>query len=127
LGYSLTWEHRGFHVTYSGKITSKDVMNVINEIQGDSRFDALRYGISEYLNVESYEITPAQLMIHVAHWNGSAQSNPNMVLASVTTHQKILELLQANGKVKHQRKIFSTLQEARNWLASEKGIPQPSS
>lgn len=124
LGYSLDWEDRGFHVTYTGVITSEDVMDVIKEIQGDSRFDTLRYGISEYVDVDSYEITPAQLMIHAAYWNGAAQSNSNMVLASVTTHQKIIELLQSKGKVKHTRKIFPTLQDARNWLAVERGIPQ---
>lgn len=125
MSYSLTWEYRGFHVIYSGVVTSQDVMDVIMEIQGDARFDSLRYGISEYVNIDRYELTPAQLKIHVAYWNGAAQSNPNMVLASVTTHQKIVELLQSICIVKHQRRIFATIQEARSWLAIEKGIPQP--
>jgi len=100
-------------------------MNVISVIQGDSRFDALQYGISEYLNIEDLQITPSQLKIHVAYWNGAAQSNPNMVLASVATHPRVVELLQSIGMVKHQLRMFTTLQDSRNWLSIEMGIPQP--
>jgi len=124
MGYSLKWEAKGFHVQYSGMVTTDDIMDVIGKIQGDSRFDSLQYGISEYVNVTKYEITPEQFKIHIAYWNGSARSNLNLILSSVSSDPKIIPILQSMGNFKHKRQIFTSVEEARLWIKSETDKPK---
>jgi len=60
--YELSWEPRGFFAKYSGIVRADDILGVMTELEGSSRFDNLRYGISDYLEVCRHTVTAAELV-----------------------------------------------------------------
>ena len=122
MGYKLNWEPKGFFVKYYGTVTSADIMSAMSEIHSSRKFDELQYGVSEYSQVERYDVTPSQIVIHAAHWNGASRSNPRIVLASVTENQNIIDVLKSIRASILRRKLCSTLDEAREWIKQEAKI-----
>jgi len=119
LGYKLSWEPKGFFIRYYGTVTSADIMLAMREIHSSKQFDSIRYGVSEYSQVDRYDVTPSQIVVHAAHWNGASYSNPRIVLASVTDKQNIIDVLKSIEVSILRRKLCSTLDEARAWIKHE--------
>lgn len=97
-------------------------MSAMNEIHTSRQFDNVRFGVSEYSRVDNYDVTPSQIVIHAAYWNGASYSNPRIVLASVTDNQNIINILKAIEGSILRRKLCATLEEAREWVKREAHI-----
>jgi hypothetical protein len=116
----LTWESRGVYRRYFGDVTARERYRSFDQICADPRFDDLRYVITDYLAVRSYEIsdddTPQIAALHVA----PMRTNPNIVIAAVVVDEQIIAAIRhfiSLRFITQPYEIFSTLPEARAWIA----------
>jgi hypothetical protein len=113
------WERHGLHQKFFGVITSPAFKQSVFEIYGDSRFDSLRYVITDFLDVQRFDVDLETVVdVHTANI-GARVSNPDILVAIVTTDPKIVSFgqLASNQDMKsYPTEIFSTLDDARHWI-----------
>lgn len=126
--FELTWEPRGVYRRYFGAVTIAERQFSFERICGDARFDTLRYTITDYLGVDSYEIsrdaTEEIAALHVA----PLLTNPHIVIAAVTSDERIVAEIKhiiGMGIFRQPYRTFATMDAARAWIASERARPLP--
>ena len=83
--YSLTWEPAGVYRRYFGDVTIDERTASFDAICGDPRFDALRYTITDDLDVTSYEVTDEATAEIAARHIGPLITNASICMAAVAT------------------------------------------
>lgn len=118
--YELTWEPRGVLRRYIGDVTIAERQQSFDEICRDPRFDTLRYAITDYLSVGSYEIERSATEEIAARHIGPTLTNPYIVMAAVAVDPKVVEAIEhfiSLGFIQQPYRVFATLQAAREWVA----------
>lgn len=119
--YELAWEPpRGVHRRYFGHVTIAQRQESFERICADRRFDDLRYTITNYLDVESYEITERATAEIAALHVGPIRTNPRIVIAAVVVDEKIIAAIQhfiSLQFISQPYRIFATEGGARAWIA----------
>jgi len=117
----IIWEPRGVYRRYFGRVTIEERRRSFDEICADPRFDALRHAITDYLDVDDYEITDQATKeiaaLHIGPW----MTNPNVVIAAVVVNPQIVAAIEHFISLKfagHSYRIFPTLAAARAWTDS---------
>lgn len=118
--YRISWEPAGVYRQYVGEVTIAERRASFDEICGDRRFDDLRYAITDYLAVTSYEVTPHDTAEIAAMHVGPLITNPALVMAAVASRPDVLSAIedfkrQAFTTAPYQ--TFRTLADARSWVA----------
>lgn len=117
--YRLTWELYGVHRRYYGDVTIAERRASFDAICGDVRFDDLRYSITDYLDVDAYEITAKATAEIAALHVGALSTNPRIAIAAVATRLDIVAAIQEFidfGFTAAPYRIFSSEARARRWL-----------
>ena len=118
--YTLHWEPRGVRRNYFGDVTVAERLESLQRICADPRFADLRYSITCYLDVQAYEASPEATRDVAALHIGPLITNPGIIIAAVAVRPDILahiEAFKATGFVRQPYEVFSTLREARKWIA----------
>lgn len=123
MAYEIVWEPEGVVSQFVENVSAREFIRSVEKVQGDSRFDDMRYVINDFSAVTALELTEDTLTeLAVLHY-GAHVSNPNCRVVFVTRDIALALLLKKilmNGPVvSYQTEIFSTLAEARNWLDSQ--------
>ena len=119
--YQLTWEQSGVYRQYFGDVSIAERRASFDEICGDSRFDDLRYSITDYLAVEDYEITQDATAEIAALHIGPLVTNPRISIAAVATRADIVAAIHdliSHGFTNAPYRIFGSVAEARQWVKS---------
>lgn len=118
--YDLIWEPRGLYRRYWGDVTIAERRESLERAFADPRFDDLLYVITDYTDVQDYEIT-SEATIEIASLHvGLAATNPRLLIAAVVTDPRIVQAIEHFMSLdlnKAPYRIFSTLPAARDWLA----------
>jgi hypothetical protein len=117
--YTLTWEPRGVYRRYFGDVTVAERLDSFEAICGDSRFDDLRYALTDYLAVDSYEANRSATEEIAAFHIAPLATNPDLVIAAVTDRPDILAAIEEFKSHRFTAApycVFPTLAEARRWL-----------
>jgi hypothetical protein len=117
--YRLTWEPFGVYREYFGDVTIIERRASFDAICGDRRFDDLRYAITDYLAVQSYEVTSAATAEIAALHIGPLYTNPAIVMAAVTDRSDIIAAIEDFKRYSFTAapyRVFRTLDEARRWI-----------
>jgi len=120
--FDLTWEPRGVYRRYFGPVTIEERRQSFDRICADPRFDDLRYTITDYLGVESYEVTERATMEIAAMHVGPTRTNPRIVIAAVATDERVIEAIRhfiALQFIAQPYRIFATVEAARAWIAEQ--------
>lgn len=120
--FELNWEPHGVYRRYFGDISIVERRRSFDQICADARFDDLRYAITDYLHVDSYEITRQATEEIAALHIGPSLTNPNIVIAAVVTDERIIAAIQQFISLRFTSqpyRIFQTLDEARQWTSDE--------
>ena len=91
-------------------------------ICSDLRFDALRYTVTDYLEVEGYEVTDDSTEEIAARHIGALLTNPQIVIAAVAVEPRVVAAIRhfiSLGFISQPYKVFPTMAEARAWIAAE--------
>ena len=120
--YRLTWERDGLYRQYHGDVTIAERRASFDAICSDPRFDNLRYVITDYLEVTTYEVTTTATAEIAALHIGPLITNPRLVIAAVAVRPDVLAAIRdfiGHGFTTNPYRVFSTLEEARRWV----GVP----
>lgn len=123
MAYELVWEPEGVVRQFSGSISAREFIRSVERVQGDPRFDDMRYVINDFSAATAQMLTEEVFTeLAVLHY-GAHTSNPNCRVVFVTTDMALVALIRKvllNGPVvSYQTEVFTTLVEARDWLASQ--------
>ncbi len=121
MSYEITWEPFGVVKRFYGCLTGDDLKQSGMKLHGDERFDVIKYVINDFLGVEDVSVTEDDIEEINAIDNAASRSNRKLKLSVVATNEGILELAAryANSADNiHPFGIFTTIDDARNWLGS---------
>jgi hypothetical protein len=122
MAYQNIWEKRGIYRRYEGVVTGSDLLSAIHEIEGDIRFDQIRYVINDFLAVSEQAITQEELEEVAALDYATSLSNANIRLAIVTADPLLLEIAdryRALSDSPYPTRTFAQLRAARVWCDGE--------
>lgn len=129
--YDLTWEAGGVYRRYLGDVTIADRRASFEAICSDSRFDELRYTITDYRAARTYEATTDATLEIAALHVGPLLTNPHIVMAAVADRADIISAIEdfiAHGFTTAPYRVFQTVDEARQWInavfAGRAGTPR---
>jgi hypothetical protein len=117
----ITWEPEGVHRRYSGNVRGGEVLKAIQTICADPRFDALRFDLADFLDVQGFDVSPSEDDQIVAQYRGAAYTNSHFVVAIVTNDERIRSaILTAHVALATPLQIglFATVADARAWIGS---------
>ena len=120
MSFQLVWESKGVTKVFSGRLTFKDLMNSSHLVEGDERFDRLRFVIYDLLAVDGVDVNEDDIEELVAIDAAATSTNKNIVGAVVSTDEQILALVKAYGSSPlnaYPIKVFSTVEAARAAVA----------
>ncbi len=120
--YRIRWEGHGVYRRFFGVISASEFLDAYKEMSGDIRFDFVRYIISDFLEArKSPEVAERDAKAFAALERLNFYSAPNIVNAAVATDEEILAHLRYFESLHlspYPLGIFSTVAEARAWIAS---------
>ncbi|MEJ2142238.1 MAG: hypothetical protein P8Y24_07760 [Gammaproteobacteria bacterium] len=120
MSYKNIWEQHGIYRLFSGKLAGKELLESIQQVEADARFDSVRYVINNFLDVTEIDISPKDIKIIAAIDIAAALSNPHIYIAQVATDPQIEKLNElyssVAGKSPYPTKVFNNLEDARKWL-----------
>lgn len=122
--YRLTWEPFGVYREYFGDVTVAERRASLDIICGDSRFDDIRYALTNYSAVGAYEVSSEATAEIAALHIAPLTTNPRIAIAAVACRPDILGAIQefkSYGFTSAPYRVFSTLAEARDWLKTRLG------
>lgn len=117
--FEIQWESRGAYKRFHGFITMDDLIQAAQRIEGDPRFDDMRYVINDFLAIAGHAVTDTQVRMLAAMDVGAAYTNPNIRIAVVTDRDEVRALTRAYTAPPlnaYPTRIFATLNGAREWL-----------
>jgi hypothetical protein len=126
MSVEINWEPRGVYRSFRGHVTSRDALESFKKIAGDHRFDALRYNLLDFTQVESWHTTDEELREIGAYTLGPALSNPQIHLLMVTADDSLRAMTRryiAQGISPYPHELFTELAAARRWI--EDNFPMP--
>lgn len=123
MAYELVWEPDGVLKRFSGTVPADEFLRSVKQVQGDSRFDDMRYIISDFSAAQADKIGEDVLTELSAMHYGAYASNPNCRIAFITTDQpfgeRVKRMLLSPDMMSYQVEVSPTLSEARDWLDSQ--------
>lgn len=121
--FKVEWEVHGVLATFSGKPDFSELRRCDHIVNGDERFQNSRYFLYDLLaaDLSDFELPDANEMARFDL--DIADLNENLKLALITVNRKGLELCSQYisycrlMKMPWKIEIFSSLREAREWVA----------
>lgn len=124
----LTWEPRGVYRRYWGRVSIDERRESFERIFADPRFDELLFSITDYLDVQDYEITREATEEIAALHVGPSHTNPQLLIAAVVTDPRIVSAIEhfmSLDMTSTPYRIFSNVAAARAWIALAQRPPLP--
>lgn len=120
MSYENIWEKHGVYRKYNGRVTGKEMRQAVEEVEGDARFESVRYVISDFLDVTEQDISPRDIEIIAAIDKAAAITNPDIKIAVVATTLAIQNMasmyIDLADDIPFVSKMFTSLDEAREWV-----------
>lgn len=119
MSYEIIWEPRGVVKRYFGHVTSADMVQSVTDVEGNPRFDDLRYVINDFLAIDDISSSQKDVDDISVLDKGASFTNPQIRIAVVTTSPDVTALATAYAESSmnaYPTKIFASLSEARSWL-----------
>ena len=117
----MTWELHGVRSRFSGSVTAADLLHHVQEICRHRDFSDLRYSILDFRDATD-AVEDADLLGVRAELVGSQYTNPNILVAAITTDREAIDhLTRFIGLcvLNRQIQVFSTPDAAMDWIAEQ--------
>lgn len=122
--YMNTWEARGVYRKYTGLLTGSLIREAVEKVEGDERFDKIRYVLNDYLDVTKIDVSDFELNTIAAIDSVASETNKRIKIAQVATSPDIIDLVTSYDKKlqdnTYTTKVFSNVADARKWVEEEK-------
>ena len=124
--YTTEWEQHGVYWRYWGTVSGKELIDSNLDIYGDERFDAMKYQIVDFLQIDAFQVTRDDMLKIAAYDRAAALSNPRVkvaVVAKITAIKFLTALYDAeNIKSPWETRMFDSVEQARSWVDTGKAI-----
>lgn len=117
----IIWEPQGVWRRFHGTVGAGDIIQSVEQVHNDWRFDSLRYSINDFLAIELVDVNSFTVEMAAIQALGARMSNPHLVLAMVATDPRVIELASVFADPMYRSfpvQFFATVEEARAWLGS---------
>jgi hypothetical protein len=119
--YTIEWKTSGVQTRFYGGVAGAEIISHSKEIQGDDRFDTIRFIVANFLDAQQVSITLDEVREIATLDSVAALSNPRVKVAVVSSS----ETVEAGGAIYKagladspwKTESFSTLEEALEWIA----------
>lgn len=122
MSHQLVWEPEGILVCYYEHLTIAEVARVTQLYQADERYESLRYIVHDCLQCTGASYS-TEILLELAATDGVAsRQNPDTRIAIVATHPEVVAIAReyiATGMNRHEVRLFSSIDEARQWAMAE--------
>ncbi|SDG72932.1 hypothetical protein [Propionivibrio dicarboxylicus] len=128
MSHELVWESDGVLVCYHGHLTIVEVAQVARLYQADERYDSLRYIVHDCRQCTGGSYSTEALLELAATDGVASRQNPDTRIAIVATHPDVVSLVQeyiSTGMNRHEVRLFSAMDEARQWAMAESRSRRP--
>jgi len=120
MSFKIEWKGSNVIVTLSKNFTYNDSYEVNNLIYGDSRFENMKYQISDFSKIEKVEFTAEEIKIITTLEKSSTVWNNKMKSAIVTSPSVCLNFiidpyLEGMQDTNWEIKTFRNIIEAEKW------------
>ena len=115
----LNWEALGVHRKLIGQVRGAELLASVMEVEGDPRFDELRYTINDLSECEQLSVTREDVQHIAAVDYAASRSNPRIrvaVVGSMPQLRELIDLYSQTAQDAYPMRLFQTLEEARVWL-----------
>ncbi len=123
MAYEIIWEPEGVIRQFSGSVSAREFMQSVDQVQGDSRYDEMRYIINDFSAATAAALSEEVLTELAVLYYGAYASNPNCRVVFVTTDTalaaRVRKVLQQGPLVSYSAEVFPSVDQARDWLASQ--------
>lgn len=115
------WEDKGLYREFKDNITGMEVLNINLSIQGDPRFDNIKYVINDFTQITDFDFSDIDIKRLAVMDNVAAISNPRLKIALIVTLEPLLKW--ANSYCKHMKdspyicEIFDHISDANKWVS----------
>ncbi|MDR0777158.1 MAG: hypothetical protein LBE81_11060 [Azonexus sp.] len=124
--YEIIWEPEGVLVTFSGRVTARDLINSARQMHADGRFDERHYVINKLPDDAGWELSEEAFVELSALHYGAYASHPNCRIVFVTTDATLAELIKriltAPEMASYEIAVFDSPSTARNWLDKQPNL-----
>ena len=117
----MTWELRGVRSRFFGSVTAAELLHHVREICRHPDFSDLRFSILDFRDAAD-AVDDADLLEVRAELSGSQYTNPRILVAAITTECEAIDHLTrfiGLGVLNQQIQIFSTPDDAMDWIAEQ--------
>ena len=114
--YEIVWEPEGVHKSFTGFVSGRELTESATKVQGDPRFDEMRYLINDFSNIAGNDLSIDAFLDLAAANYGAHASNPNCRIVFVTTDPGLMKIIENTLMSSYQVEIKPTLLDARDWL-----------
>lgn len=120
MAWELVWEPGGVWRRFTGTVDTAEILQSIEAVQRDPRFDDLRYSLNDFLGVTNVDDVPGLLENVMAQTIGAAQTNAGIRMAIVADHPGILKRWREvpEGLIPYRVRLFERLEDARQWAGA---------
>lgn len=122
--YEIRVEEHGVYKRFWGHVSGDELISASLDLHGSEYFERLRYSISDFSAVESYQVREMDVRLVAGFSIGASQTNDDIVIAVVTQDPKVRALVEHFGKVRALSfpvAIFNTVEEARDAIKAVLG------
>lgn len=118
--YINHWEDRGLYRKFSDTISGKEVLESNFALQGDPRFDEIRYIINDFREITDFEVSYTDINVISAVDTAASLTNPNIKIAMIASLEPLLVWIKLYCDIMEDSpyicKIFDDMNAARQWL-----------
>ncbi len=126
MSYEINWEPEGVLVSFSGRVTARDLVGSARQMHADPRFDEAHYVINQLPDDAGPALTEEALIELSALHYGAYASHPNCRIVFVTTDPAlgalIKRVLTAPEMASYQIAVLASPDAARDWLESQPSL-----
>jgi len=121
--HTVTWEKEGVYLKISNTLSFEEVLEIINELFGDARFDNIRYVIWDELELKESLILKHHSDEFAAIGSSTRSYKPNMKVAFVSKNDNTIMLIEqyimTSLKMGSTWKfsLHETLERALSWVS----------
>ena len=115
------WESKGLCRVFTDTINGDEVLGDNLKLQGDIRFDNIKYVINDFTEVVDFDFSDLDVTKISVNDNVASQSNPYLKIALISTHEPLLVWLRLycesmEGSL-YKSKIFDNADDAYEWVS----------
>lgn len=121
MSYTNKWEKEGLYRIFTDKISGEEVLRSNLAIQGDARFDDIKYVLNDFTQTVEFEISDMDVNKIVATDGVAAISNARLKIAIVATLESLLDWIHLYCEKMQgspfECNVFTNLDDAREWVS----------